>query len=300
VSLDILRVTFGIGALAWGLPLAACGDFSADPIAQGGSGATSPTAGSSGSGGSSVAGSGGSSGGTGGSGPRPEPPKPTCTDVAACGGDVAGVWFASGSCLPISGMADISDFGLGCKEVAAMGKLEVTGNWTLTADGSISDNTTTTGTVKLEVQPACLNISGTVTKCDRLPAQLEGLGLKESVCTDSVMTTGGSGGAAGGGGAGGGGGGGGSSAGGSSAGAGGAAVGCTCDAKINQMGSMAHVVFDPLKMGKYTTASNKLTTTGLDSVEYDYCVQADIMTVTPKVPKDIGVLNGTVVFQKQE
>jgi hypothetical protein len=203
-------------------------------------------------------------------------------------------------------MADISDFGLGCKEVAAKGELTVTGNWTLNADGSISDNTTTTGTVNLEVQPACLNISGTVTKCDRLPAQLEGLGLKESVCTNSVITTGGAG--AGGAGAGGGGssaggagaGGGGSSAGGSSAGAGGAAVGCTCDAKINQMGSMGHVVFDTLKMGKYTTASNKLTTTGLDSVEYDYCVQGDILTVTPKVPKDIGVLNGTVVFQKQE
>jgi hypothetical protein len=203
--------------------------------------------------------------------------------------------------LPLTGMADISNFGLGCKEVAAKGELTVTGNWTLSADGSISDNTTTTGTVNFEVQPECLNISGTVTKCDRLPAQLEGLGLKESVCVDSKITTGGSAGAAGSGGAGAGGGG--SSAGGSSAGAGGggAAVGCTCDGKIDQMGSMGHVAFDTLKMGKYTTASNKLTTTGIDSVEYDYCVQDDgIMIVTPKVPAFIGVLNGTVVFQKQE
>jgi hypothetical protein len=65
------------------------------------------------------------------------------------------------------------------------------------------------------------------------------------------------------------------------------------------MGSMAHPTFDPLKMGTYATASNKLTTKGVDSVEYDYCVEGDILTVTPKVPDVMGKLNGTVVFQKQ-
>jgi hypothetical protein len=274
LSHDILRVVLGIGALAWGLPLAACGDFSADPVGQSGSG-NAPMAGSpgsSGSGGSSVAGGGGGGaggtttvGGSGGSGPRPEPPEPTCTDVAACGGDVAGVWFASGSCLPLTGMADISDFGLGCKEVAAKGKLDVTGNWTLGADGKISDNTSTTGEVEMELAAECLNISGTVTQCDRVPAQLESIGLKEVTCVNSTVTTG----------------------------------GCTCKGKIEQMGSMAHVTFDTLKMGTYMTAANKLSTMGIDSVEYDYCVAGDIMTVTPKVSKDIGQMNGTVVFQKQ-
>jgi hypothetical protein len=66
------------------------------------------------------------------------------------------------------------------------------------------------------------------------------------------------------------------------------------------MGSMAHVAFDTLKMGTYTTAANKLSTMGVDPVEYDYCVQDDIMLVTPKVTNERGVLNGTVVFQKQE
>ena len=68
---------------------------------------------------------------------------------------------------------------------------------------------------------------------------------------------------------------------------------------MDQMGSMAHPTFDPLKMGTYTTASNKLTTKGSDSVEYDYCVEGEIMTVTPKIEKFMGQLNGTVVFQKQ-
>lgn len=271
MSHDILRLALGIGALAWGLPLAACGDFSADPISSGG---MSSAAGSPGAAGSTaiIAGTGGggtgsmATAGSGGSPVRPEPPEPSCTDVAACGGEVVGVWFAAGSCLPISGMADISNFGLGCKEVKATGKLDVTGNWTLGADGKISDNTTTTGAVEMELAAECLNISGTVTKCDRVPAQLESVGLKETVCVDSTVTTG----------------------------------GCTCNGKINQMGSMAHVAFDTLKMGTYATAANKLTTMGIDSVEYDYCVQGDIMLVTPKVPKDIGQLNGTVVFQKQE
>jgi hypothetical protein len=99
-----------------------------------------------------------------------------------------------------------------------------------------------------------------------VPAQLESVGLQEVVCVNSTVTTG----------------------------------GCTCNGKINQMGSMAHVTFDTLKMGTYATAANKLTTMGIDSVEYDYCVQDGIMLVTPKVPKSIGILNGTVVFQKQD
>jgi len=276
VSQDILRVGLGIGALASSLLIAACGDFSADPTGQAGSAGTvlpvagaSSTAGSGGSGvtaGTSAAGTSAAGTATGGTGPRPEPPMPTCTDVTACGGDVAGVWFASGSCLPVTGPANIADFGLGCTEVASKGMLAVTGNWTLNADGTMSDNTTTTGQVEMELAAACLNISGTVTKCDRVPAQLESIGLQEVTCVNSTTTTG----------------------------------GCTCNGKINQMGSMAHVTFDPLKMGTYTTASNKLTTKGLDSVEYDYCATNGILTVTPKVSKDIGQINGTVVFQKQD
>lgn len=275
---DSLRVVFTALASMGAAALAGCGDFSADPVAQGGSGGTAAagapgTAGSSGSsvlpgagGGGGAAGTGGAAAGAGGSGGRQEPPAATCTDVAACGGDVTGVWFASSSCLPLSGKADIGDFGLGCKEVAAKGKLEVTGNWTLNADGTMSDNTSTTGDVEFELQAECLNISGTVTQCDRVPAQLESIGLKDPTCVDSTTTTG----------------------------------GCTCKGTVNQMGSMAHVTFDALKMGKYATASNKLTTMGIDSVEYDYCVQGSIMTVTPKPPKSLGQLNGTVVFQKQQ
>jgi hypothetical protein len=68
---------------------------------------------------------------------------------------------------------------------------------------------------------------------------------------------------------------------------------------MDQMGSMAHATFDPLKMGNYATAESKLTTMGIDSAEYDYCVEGDILTVTPKVGQTMGQLNGTVVFQRQ-
>lgn len=281
VIYDKLCVACVVATLSGSFALSGCGDFSADPVGQAGSASSaagSSSAGASGSGTGVIPGGGGASstagtsaGGstgaaTGGSGGRPEPPQAACTDVTACGGDVAGVWFASSSCLPLSGMADIGDFGLGCKEVAAKGKLTVSGNWTLNADGTMSDNTTTTGDVEFELQAECLNISGTVTQCDRVPAQLESIGLKDPMCVDSTTTTG----------------------------------GCTCKGTISQMGSMAHVTFDALKMGKYATASNKLTTMGIDSVEYDYCVQDAIMTVTPKPSKQLGQLNGTVVFQKQQ
>jgi hypothetical protein len=277
VSHDILRGALAIGALACGLPLAACGDFSADEPAQGGTGGMVPAAGSPGAGSPGASGSGGAPVGGGGAGStagaapmagaggRPAPPEPTCTDVAACGGDVTGVWFATGSCLPLTGMAEIGAFGLGCKQVAAEGKIEVTGNWTLNADGTMSDNTSMTGMVKMELEKECLNISGTVTQCDRVPAQLGSIGIKDPVCVDSTVTTG----------------------------------GCTCNGTIEQMGSLGHLTFDPYKMGKYTTASNKLTTMGIDNIEYDYCVQGEGMLVTPKVGKEIGVLNGTVAFVKQ-
>jgi len=190
---------------------------------------------------------------------------PTCEDVAACGGEAAGVWFATGSCLPVSGMADLTAFGIGCVAAPSTGKLEVTGNWTLGTDGKISDNTVTTGQVVMEMAPMCLNISGTVSMCDRLSAPLSSVGFSELTCVDSTVTTG----------------------------------GCTCTGKVNQMGSMGLVSFSASQSGKYMAASNKVSVTSGDKRDYDYCVQGDFLTATLKTKNNIGQVNGTVVFQKQ-
>jgi hypothetical protein len=262
-----LRFTLGLGALASSLALGACGDYTADPLPAGSGGSGAVATGGGGAAGSTTVGGAGSSGAatTGGSGGRQDPPPASCQDVAACGGDIAGVWFATSSCLPVTGMADLGDFGIGCGEAPASGKLEVTGNWTLGADGKISDNTSTTGQLVMEMAASCLNISGTVSTCDRLSSPLSSVGFSELNCVDSTTTTG----------------------------------GCTCTGKISQMGSAGLVSFNAAQTGKYTTAANKLSVNAGDKPEYDYCIQADILTATLKTKNNIGQVNGTVVFQKQ-
>lgn len=179
---------------------------------------------------------------------------------------MAGVWFATSSCLPVTGMADLGDLGIGCKTAAATGKIAVTGNLTLGADGMLSDNTTTTGEVVMELEAACLEVSGTVTQCDRLASPLSAAGFADIACVDSTTTTG----------------------------------GCTCTGKLMQMGSLGWLAFDPPKMGTYKTASNVLTlTTSQKSLDYNYCVEGSFMKVTPSTKTMLGQVAGTVVFQKQ-
>jgi len=276
VSHRTIRSTLGLGALALCWPLSGCGDFTADPLpSSGGSGGTASTAGSpstsgspasggggAGSGGSASGGGGAASSAGSGSGGRPVAPEPSCTDVVACGGEVAGTWFATGSCLPISGMADLTSYGIGCLMAPVTGKVEVAGNWTF-ADGKLNDATTTKGEVTMEMDKQCLNISGTVSTCQKLALPLSSIGA-EMTCVDSTMTAG----------------------------------GCTCTGKIDQMGSAARISLNAAKTGKFMAASNKLSISG-DTREYDYCVSGEFMTVTMKTKNDIGQVNGTVVFQKQ-
>lgn len=175
-----------------------------------------------------------------------------------------GVWFATGSCLPVTGMANLGEFGIGCTMAPAKGKLEVTGNWTLGADGKISDNTTTTGDMEIELSKECLDISGTVSTCDRVSAPLSSIGF-ELTCVNSTVTAG----------------------------------GCTCTGKVNQNGGMARVSYNAAATGTYKTEDNKVVVTGGDNPEYAYCIQGNFMTVSVTSVNNIGKVDGTVVFQKQ-
>lgn len=196
---------------------------------------------------------------------RETPPDASCENVTACGGDATGVWFAMSSCLPVTGIADLSGLGVGCTEAPATGEMEVTGNWTLNADGTISDNTTTTGEVKLELIPECLNVSGTVTTCDRVGAPLASAGFTTVTCVDSETTEG----------------------------------GCTCTGTVDQSGGMAYISFNATTSGMYAAANDTVTISGIDDIDYAYCVDGNFMMVTPTTTNIVGVTNGTVVFQKQ-
>ncbi len=126
---------------------------------------------------------------TSASGPS-TPPEALCEAVVACGGDVVGAWAATSSCLTVDGNVDMSGFGLGCTESPTTGELEVSGKWTFTADGMVTDETVTTGTQTIGLLASCLTVSGTVTACDRVGSAMTTIGFASSVCTDDAATGG--------------------------------------------------------------------------------------------------------------
>lgn len=279
-------------ALALIVPLTACGDYDPKPRAAAGSGAQPATMGaltpaetaaggaggnsgqaaqdgSGPAGGSSAAGgtassSGGGGGGLGGSGTiEVEPVEASCDAVTSCGGDVVGTWVVAGSCLPVSGMANVSGFGLGCTAAPVTGLLEVTGTWTARADGTFTDQTITSGDSQLELPPECLNVSGTITTCDRLGGAFQALGYASVLCTDAA-----SGG------------------------------GCTCLASAEQAGGLAIVALGAPSSGTYATANGVLTTSAGVDTEYAYCVSGNTLIMTPQTTGATGALTGTMAFVK--
>jgi hypothetical protein len=263
-----LVVIFYVSALGFAVPLASCGDFGDGDGAAGTGGSSVGTGGSSAGTGGSSAGTGGSSAGTGGTagstGNEP-PPDASCDNVVGCGGDVVGVWFAVDSCLTVSGTANLAALGIGCTEGTADGTLAVSGNWRVGDDGTLTDTTQTTGTIKLGLGPECKDVSGTVTQCDAIGGPLASLGFTESACVDSATIEG----------------------------------GCDCTGTVDQAGAAAFVTFDVASMGLYAIDGNALTFTGYEVVDYDYCVDGNFMHMTPTTVNDIGTVSGTIVFQKQ-
>lgn len=273
------RITaLGAGPLLWALPLTSCGDYDPEPRAAAGSGGQTTSTGTlatagqtamAGAAGDAAAtGLGGSAPSTGGaSGSTPlevDPVEAGCEPVEPCGGDVVGTWVVAGSCLPVSGMANMSGFGLGCTEAPVTGALEVTGTWTANSDGTFTDETTTTGDSQIELPFSCLNVSGTTTTCDRLGGALQALGYASVECVDAA-----SGG------------------------------GCSCGASVNQTGGLAVLAFGAASSGTYTAASNVLTTSaGPNSNVYAYCVAENQLVVTPQATGTTGALTGTIVLVK--
>jgi hypothetical protein len=277
-------------ALIFSLPLQGCGDYDPEPRAAGGSGGQTTATGmlntagqttlggAAGSAGqtalggaagssmpSAMGGSSAAAAGSAGSGTlEVEPVEADCDAIAPCGGDVIGTWVVAGSCLPVSGMANVAGFGLGCTGAPVTGMLEVSGTWTANADGTFTDQTTTTGSSQLELPPECLSISGTVTTCNRLGGPLQSLGYASVTCVDAA-----SGG------------------------------GCTCAATVDQAGGLAMLAFGAASSGTYTTANNVLSASGGSNAnDYAYCVSGNQMVMTPQATGTTGTLTGTIVFAK--
>jgi hypothetical protein len=258
-------------ALILAVPLSACGNYDPEPVATpGGSGGQAAATGALNPGGASgseqmsMGGSSPAASGAGGGAPvEVEPVEASCQAVAPCGGDVVGTWIAAGSCLPVSGIADVAGFGLGCTAASVTGMLEVTGTWTANADGTFRDETITSGTSQIEVPAACLNVSGTVTTCDRLGGAFQALGYASVTCANAPSGS-----------------------------------GCTCLATVQQAGGLALLTLSPRSSGTYTTGNNRITTsTGMEQ-QYAYCVSGSAMVVTPPSTGPTGTLTGTIAFVK--
>lgn len=261
-----------VSVLLCALAAVSCGDYDPEPspatggsattsTGQLGSGGTAAVTGSAGSAGMSAAAS-PSQAGTGG-GSAVTPVQASCTGVTPCGGDVVGTWVAAGSCLPVSGEANMSGFGLGCTAAPVVGRLEVSGALTANADGSFTDTTTTSGESQIELPASCLNVSGTVTSCDRLDGALQALGYSTVTCADA------------------------------------AGGGCSCTATVQQAGGMGFVVLGAQAGGTYTATDDVFAVQGRSPREYAYCVSGSTLTMTPRGMSTTGALTGTIVLQKQ-
>lgn len=187
-------------------------------------------------------------------------PGQTCTNVTACGGDVVGTWNATSSCITVSGNMDMTMLGLGCTQAPITGTVSVTGSWTANADGTYTDNTTTSGNLKFQLEAACLNISGTVTTCDRIGDVIQGAaGFNPAACTNAASGT-----------------------------------GCDCTATVQQSGSFGAPSPSPAAAGNYTVSGNSIT---LDTQAHTFCVAGTTLTMSPTTT--LYTTTGKVDFQKQ-
>jgi hypothetical protein len=237
-------VTGGTGGSATG------GTTSTGGSATGGS----ATGGSGGSGGSGMSGSGG--GGGGGQ---------VCENVTACGGGVVGAWNVMSSCLTVSGMVNVSRAGIGCEMAPVTGSLMVTGMWTVTEEGSmVTDATTTTGTENITLPPECLTVSGTMTTCGEVSRSFSALGYAMGTCTDAP-----------------------------------AGGGCDCVATVNQTGQMGIVGVAGFMSGTFSTADNVVTVTdGFSEAKYSYCLADSTITMSVASMANTGTVTGTIVLHK--
>jgi hypothetical protein len=183
--------------------------------------------------------------------------------VAPCGGDVVGTWNVTPSCLAVSGTRNVESIGLGCLTAPVSGTIRVSGSWAAKADGTYTDNTTTTGEEKLSLEAKCLQVSGTTSDCDRISGTIAVLGYEQVTC---VPASGG---------------------------------GCSCVGTINQKGGIGLPSSDPAASGGYALASNAIVTgknpLTQEALQFSYCASNGTMSWTPKVATPTYA--GSISFQ---
>lgn len=163
-----------------------------------------------------------------------------CTNVTGCGGNVVGTWNVASSCLEISGDLDVFLTSLACPSVPATGQLQTTGSITFNADGSYTDETTTTGSVTFPLAANCLAISGVPVMCDRVGSIFAAVGWKTAECLPE-------------------------------------GDGCDCSLSTEQEGGLGFILPYTEPEGQYSTSGSELTAA---NATYDYCAEGNTLTLS--------------------
>jgi hypothetical protein len=172
-----------------------------------------------------------------------------------------GTWTVASSCLSVSGQVDLTLVGAGCPSAPVTGSLQVSGTWTANADGTYTDNTTTSGQEQLTLAPACLIISSTPVTCDGAASIIQNLGFASLTCTSTSNG------------------------------------GCACSGTVQQSGSLGVVSVSPATSGSYTPSGNQVTIVGdVGDTTYGTCVAGSKLTLMPQTTSP--TTTGTIVLQK--
>jgi len=218
--------------------------------------------GGSGSGSTGASGSGNAAGTTGAAGSASTA---ACTNITGCGGNVTGTWTVGSSCLKLSGSLDLASAGLdpsSCTSATISGSLTVSGSFIANANGTYTDNTTTTGTSKVELAAGCLLISGTTINCQGAATAVEAGGLGVATCTDAP------------------------------------GGGCSCTSTVNQKGGIGIPTPVPATSGNHMSAANVLSlTTDSGDTKHAYCVSGTSLTMTPQSSTPM-IVSGSIALQQ--
>lgn len=188
----------------------------------------------------------------------------SCEDVTPCGGDVVGTWTVIDSCLRAGGSVDLSGLGLNCSAAPTEGSLEVTGTWSASSEGIVSDNTHTFGDATFEIPEECSHTATQPILCPRFNDVLAAImGYASLACVDSAVEW------------------------------------CACSATVKQTGGMGLISANPITNGTYTTADGVLAVSdGTNHAEYSYCSFEDTLTLSLKSAGRTGTVTGTILLQK--
>jgi hypothetical protein len=189
----------------------------------------------------------------------------SCSNTAACGGDITGKWTVVSSCVSPTGMTMVDPQ---CPTATSSGStIKATGSVSYNADLTYSSMFTLSGSTSVTLPASCLTSQGITVTCAQLTqaftmlTQTSNAPFKSASCAN-------------------------------------AGSGCTCTIVLSDQTSTASGTYTTSAAGVLTE-----TPTGGTASESDYCVKGNTLTDSPHQSVDMGTMgqmavSGTIVLSK--